>query len=112
MWGISHDSPVNEFMFGNHYVILTHGDRMPRKPRDLAWPRISEGHKVVILSGHLHSIQCDGMYDSDVTAIRNASVCGTDVYALDHLGHHSVPAQVIVELTQHGVVPIPIFMES
>jgi hypothetical protein len=109
-WVIAMDRPVIEVQKGKYMFLLGHGDKTPRDIRKMCGPRLRSGLHIVAFTGHKHSVQLSGVYDSNFTHIQNGALCGSTSYSLDQLGYHQFPAQVICEIGKDGIVPRPIFL--
>lgn len=104
-WNISREVTV-DFEVGQTKIIGTHGDRAPRKIRELAWShQEGDAENFLVCSGHKHSDQIDAATDHNVMHVRNGSLCGVDDYAKRQLAKISRPAQMFVEIHEDGPQP-------
>lgn len=111
-WLIGHERPMIEAIVDNYLVLMGHGDKTPKQIRNTAWPRLRAGMHILMLSGHLHTVQLTGTFDANFSHFQNGAMCGSTSYSVDNLGYHQYPAQMMLELHDNGVIPRPIFLKS
>ena len=102
-WNIHESDVVVPIQDGRTKILLTHGDRSPKRLRDLLWMYRKDADYFVVVSGHLHSLDVEE--DMDAFLIRAGSFCGADEYAVERLGKGAKASQVIFSIREGGPRP-------
>lgn len=100
-----HDNIVESRMARKTCLLMTHGDRSPKKLRDAVFShRHPDARYYVYVMGHLHHMEV--VEDMDSFLVIGGSMPGTTDYAKKQLGRGARASQCMFEIRDNGPRPV------
>jgi len=84
-------------------IMACHGDNMPKDLKSAAWANLTDGVvDTIFLSGHYHTYSIQ--QGTNITTIRNGSLCGGNQFSEDVVAERSEPCQIMFEMSGGKIV--------